>query len=87
MKLGAQRQRVGRAVSWSRADGADSFRSGFKGHGRTLMETILFPSAGQSNSWNIGHNFNLLEETSIMSSPRRAVPLGAHFRGLHQQLR
>lgn len=87
MKLGAQRQRVGRAVSWSGADGADSFRSGFKGHGRTLMETILFPSAGHSNSWNTGHNLNLLEETSVLSSPRRAVSLGAHFRGLHQQLR
>lgn len=44
VKLRAQRQRVGGAVSGSGADGADSFRGGFKGHGRTLVETVLFAS-------------------------------------------
>lgn len=50
MKLGAQRQRVGRAVSGSGADGADSFRRGFEGHGRTLMETVFFTSEEERRS-------------------------------------
>lgn len=44
VKLRAQRQRVGGAVSGGGADGADSFRGGFEGHRRTLMETVLFTS-------------------------------------------
>lgn len=42
MKLGAQRQRVGGAVSWSRADGTNPFCSGLHGYRWTFMETILF---------------------------------------------
>jgi len=44
VKLGAERQRVSRAVSWSRADGADSFCCGLHGYRWTLMETVLFYS-------------------------------------------
>lgn len=86
VKLGAQRQRVGRAVSRSGADGADSFRCGFKGHRRTLMEPVLFTSEEERSGWNRGHNLNLLAEMSVMFSPGRAVSFGADFRGLHQQL-
>lgn len=87
VKLSAQRQRVGGAVSRSGADGADALCCGFKGHGRTLVETILFPSEEQSSRWKRSHNSNLLEERSIASSPGRAVSLGTDFWGLHQQLR
>lgn len=87
VKLGAQRQRVGRAVSRGGADGADALCCGFKGNGRTLVETILFPSEEQSSRWKRSHNSNLPEEKPIASSPRRAVSLGTDFWGLHQQLR
>lgn len=35
---------MGRAVSRSRANGADPFSGRLKCHGRTLMEAILFTS-------------------------------------------
>ena len=45
VKLGAEGQRVGGAVSGSRADGANPFGGGFHGCGGAFMETILFSSA------------------------------------------
>lgn len=42
MKLGIEGKWVGRAVSRSRADGANSFCSRLHGYGGTLMETVLF---------------------------------------------
>lgn len=56
VKLGAQRQRVGGAVSRSGADGADALGCGFKGHGGALVEAILFPSEEQSSRWKRSHN-------------------------------
>lgn len=49
MKLGAEGQRVGGAVSGSGADGADSFRGRLHGWGWTLalVETVLFSSEGE----------------------------------------
>lgn len=44
VKLGAEGQRVGRAVSGSGADCANSFCGGLHGYGGTFMETILFTS-------------------------------------------
>lgn len=57
MKLGAEGQRVGGAVSWSRADGANPFCSGLHGYGWTFVETILFTpeeetaAGGFRNEW------------------------------------
>lgn len=44
MKLGVEGEWVGRAVSGSGADGANSFGGRLKGHWRTFVETILFTS-------------------------------------------
>lgn len=44
MKLGVEGQRVGRAVSGSRADGANSLCGGLEGHRWTFVETVLFGS-------------------------------------------
>lgn len=44
MKLRVEGQRVGRAVSGSGADGANSFCGGLHGYGRTFMEAVLFTS-------------------------------------------
>lgn len=42
MKLGIEGKWVGRAMSRSRANGANSFCRGLHGYGGTFMETILF---------------------------------------------
>ncbi len=51
MKLGVEGQRVGRAVSGSRADGANSFCGGLHGYGWTFVETILFTSEEERAQW------------------------------------
>lgn len=51
VKLGVEGQRVGRAVSGSRADGANSFCRGLHGYRRTFVETILFTSEEERAQW------------------------------------
>lgn len=49
VKLGAEGQRVGGAVSGSRADGANPFGGGLHGDGRAFVEAVLFGPAGAAS--------------------------------------
>lgn len=50
VKLGVEGERVGRAVSGSGADGANSFRCRLEGHWWAFVETILFTSGKRKSS-------------------------------------
>lgn len=51
MNLGVEGQRVGGAVSWSRADGANALGGGLESHGWPLVESVLLSSEEERSEW------------------------------------